>query len=144
MKSIKPGRGPSMMGAFGSAAVSIFGVIWTLFALSMGAPILFACFGIIFVIMGIAQTVYNFKNATSKDRFSAFDITDSTEESDPLNEFFAGNHEEHIPEASRADAETSGSRSESGTKKFCPYCGAEAEEDFSYCAKCGKKLPRDE
>lgn len=119
MKSIKPGRGPSMMGAFGSAAVTVFGVFWTIMAMSMGAPIFFALFGIIFVVMGIAQTVYNFKNATSKERFSAFDITDSSEEPDPLNEFFAGNH----------------------TEAFCPYCGAEAEKDYQYCAKCGKKLP---
>ena len=32
--------------------------------------------------------VYNLKNATSKDRFSTFDITDESEESDPLNETF--------------------------------------------------------
>lgn len=129
MKSIKPGRGPSMMGAFGSAAVTIFGIIWTTFAISMGAPTLFACFGIIFVVMGIAQTVYNFKNATSKNRFSAFDITDSTEESDPLNEYFS---------ESRSDvSETTNTKA----RAFCPYCGAEAEGDFLYCAKCGKKLP---
>jgi len=24
---------------------------------------------------------------------------------------------------------------------FCPYCGAKAEDDFSFCAKCGKRLP---
>lgn len=45
MKSIKPGRGPSMMGAFGSAAVTVFGILWTIMAMSMGAPIFFACFG---------------------------------------------------------------------------------------------------
>lgn len=137
MKSIKPGRGPSMMGAFGSAAVTIFGVLWTIMAMSMGAPIFFAFFGIIFVIMGIAQTIYNLKNATGKNRYSAFDITDSKEESDPLNEYFAGTNGE-ASEAIRADRNAS---DEPETKTFCPYCGTEAEEDFLYCAKCGKKLP---
>lgn len=142
MKSIKPGRGPSMMGAFGSAAVTVFGVFWTIMAMSMGAPIFFALFGIIFVVMGIAQTVYNFKNATSKERFSAFDITDSSEEPDPLNEFFAGNH----TEAESIRSEVSGrsinrSPADIRADAFCPYCGAEAEKDYQYCAKCGKKLP---
>lgn len=137
MKSIKPGRGPSMMGAFGSAAVTVFGVFWTIMAMSMGAPIFFALFGIIFVVMGIAQTVYNFKNATGKERFSAFDITDSSEEPDPLNEFFAGKSTE-TEVSGRANNR---STSDIGGDAFCPYCGAEAETDYQYCAKCGKKLP---
>ena len=114
-----------MMGAFGSAAVTVFGILWTIMTMSMGAPIFFAFFGIIFVIMGIAQTIYNLENATGKNRYSAFDITDSIEESDPLNEYFAGTQSEEA----------------TGAEAFCPYCGAEAEGDFLYCAKCGKKLP---
>lgn len=137
MKSIKPGRGPSMMGAFGSAAVSVFGIFWTIMAMSMGAPIFFALFGIIFVVMGIAQTVYNFKNATSKERFSAFDITDSSEEPDPLNEFFAGNS----TEAEVSGRSNNRHSADTGADAFCPYCGAEAEPEYQYCAKCGKKLP---
>ena len=38
MKSIKPGRGPSMMGAVGAAFAVVFGIIWTMAAASMGAP----------------------------------------------------------------------------------------------------------
>lgn len=126
------------MGAFGSAAAAVFGVIWTIFALSMGAPLFFALFGVIFVIVGIVQAAYNFKNATSKDRFSAFDITDSEEEQDPLNRYFSGQ--------SQAEATDSGNDAgtearQSGEAAYCPYCGTAAEEDFSYCAKCGKKLP---
>lgn len=26
--------------------------------------------------------------------------------------------------------------------KFCPYCGRKADSDWTYCADCGKKLPR--
>ena len=37
MKSIKPGRGPSMMGGVGSVIAAIFGVFWTIGAVQMGA-----------------------------------------------------------------------------------------------------------
>lgn len=134
MKSIKPGRGPSMMGAFGSAAVTVFGIIWTISAMSMGAPFFFALFGLIFVIMGIVQTVYNFKNATSKNRYSAFDITDGSEEPDPLSKIFTENESRTAGEATGRDGGTA-------AVAFCPYCGAEVEAGFAYCAKCGKKLP---
>ena len=50
MKSIKRGRGPSMMNGLGSLFVSVFGVIWTIAAASMGAPWFFPLFGICFVV----------------------------------------------------------------------------------------------
>ena len=39
---------------------------------------LFALFGVVFIIIAIAQAVYNF-SATSKNRYSVFDITDASE-----------------------------------------------------------------
>ena len=57
-------------------------------SLSNGRPFFFPLFGVVFIIMGIVQAVYHFKNATSKNRYSAFDITDAHEETDPLNERF--------------------------------------------------------
>ena len=36
--------------------------------------------------MAIYAAVYNHHNATSKDRYSFFDIVDEDEEADPLNE----------------------------------------------------------
>lgn len=77
MKSVKPGRGPSAMGAVGALFAAIFGVIWTAAAASMGAPPFFCLFGVVFVIIGIIQAIYNFKNATGKNRYSEFDIVDS-------------------------------------------------------------------
>ena len=76
MKHIKPGRGPSAMGALGSVIAVVFGIFWTVSAASMGAPISFSIFGVLFVIVGIVQAVYNFKNAAGKKRYSAFDIVD--------------------------------------------------------------------
>ena len=65
MKSIKPGRGPSIMGAIGSILAAAFGIVWTILAASMGVFI-FAIFGIIFVIAAIVQAIFNYKNATGK------------------------------------------------------------------------------
>ena len=127
MKSIKPGRGPSMMGGISSIFVTLFGVVWTVTAVSMGAGFM-GIFGIIFIAMAVVSAVYNFKNATGKNRYSSFDITQDGEEPDPWNERFGEQRDYTQPSS------TSGSR-------FCPYCGARAEGDFAYCNKCGKKLP---
>ena len=128
MKSIKPGRGPSMMGGMMSIAVALFGVIWTFLAVSIGAGP-FALFGIVFIAVAVMQAVYNFKNATQKDRYSLYDITTGDEEPDPLNERFG-----------RADTEDE-TDTASGDSKYCPFCGAKLEERFRYCNQCGEKLP---
>lgn len=128
MKSVKPGRGPSAMGALSSVIAVIFGIFWTITAASMGAPGLFPLFGVLFVIMGIISAVYNLKNATGENRYSSFDIVEGLEEPDPLNQRFA---------ASQADVEAPWD----GTFRFCPYCGAKLGAEFEFCGKCGKKLP---
>lgn len=128
MKSVKPGRAPSMMGGIGSIVVGVFGVIWTIFAASIGAHVVFCLFGVVFVVAAIAMAVYNFKNATSQNRYSVFDITEGNEEPDPLNQAF----NDH------ADPQNAGHGARSA---FCPYCGAKAQGDFEFCNVCGKKLP---
>lgn len=134
MKSIKPGRGPSAMSAAGSVAAIVFGIFWTFIAFSITreAPFpigfLFPAFGILFVGMGIFQAIYHLKNATSKQRMSLYDITDSREEADPLNLRFG--------EAAAARTE----EERQGAKAFCPYCGEVLKEDYQYCPACGKKL----
>lgn len=127
MKSIKPGRGPSFMGGIMGIAVALFGVFWTVMAISGGAWFM-APFGIIFVVIAVVQAVYNFKNATGKNRYSEYDITDESEESDPLNERFGSVDE---PENSHF--------AQKG--RYCPYCGAKNEEKYKYCTDCGEKLP---
>ncbi len=134
MKSIKPGRGPSGLNAMGSRFGIVFAIFWTIMAVSMGAPIFFAGFGVIFIIMSIAQFVYHYKNATGKNRYSEFEITDESEETDPLNEYvrqrYGDTYADGTPRANIG-----------GENRFCPYCGAKAGDDFEYCPKCGKKLP---
>jgi len=83
---------------------------------------------VLWTCVAVAMTIYNFKNATSKNRYSAFDITDSTEEPDPLNE--------------RVDSPQSDNQVKNDVdNKFCPYCGTPVAGDFEYCNNCGKKLP---
>ena len=115
MKHIKPGRGPSAMGALGSVIAVVFGIFWTVSAASMGAPISFSIFGVLFVIVGIVQ---------------AFDIVDGEEEPGPLNQRFGGQPQEA--------GDTSGPE---GPLRYCPYCGAKLGDSYTFCGHCGKRLP---
>ena len=126
MKSVKPGRGPSAMSAVGSIAAIIFGCIWTFIAYQMSP--LFSLFGVIFVILGIVQFFYHLHNTRSEDRFSTFDITDDSEESDPFNDRFGRKQE------------GTGKTPDDGEKHFCPYCGKKLEENYRFCPGCGKEL----
>lgn len=103
-----------------------FGIIWTVIAAQ--ADLVFAVFGVLWTGIAIAMTVYNFKNATKKNRYSQFDIVDSSEETDPLNERF-GASQSAAPKRNDAD------------NHFCPYCGTAVSGDFAFCNNCGRKLP---
>ncbi|MEG1781940.1 MAG: zinc ribbon domain-containing protein, partial [Oscillospiraceae bacterium] len=116
--------------AIGSVFTCIFGIFWTITAISMGAPFTFWVFGVIFVAMGIVQAVYHFKNSVGKNRFSTFDITDEKEESDPFEEKFSDN-----------DSPLPFEKEDGKGDVFCPYCGTATSGDFIYCPKCGKQLP---
>ena len=149
MKSVKPGRGPSVMGGVMAIAAAAFGLLWTIGASSITAPtygniasfsdpgigsgmnVFFPLFGIVFIFIAIAMAVYNFKNAAGKQRFSEYDIVDGDEEPDPLNERFA-------QKKSSEDKER-----EEDAAGYCPYCGTPTEEDYCFCKNCGKQLPKE-
>lgn len=130
MKSVKPGRGPSMMSGIVGICVAVFGVLWTIIAASSGGG-LFALFGVIFVVIAVVEVIYNFKNATGKNRYSTFDITDENEEPDPLGERFGNTYYPTDDRYSYGSSE----------QNYCPYCGAKVKQDFEFCQNCGKKLP---
>ena len=80
------------MGGVGSIGMVVFGILWTVLVFEgtkdtqfPGIGIIFPLFGVVFVVLGIARAAYNFKNATSRDRFSLVDITEPGEESDPFD-----------------------------------------------------------
>lgn len=77
MKSIKPGRGPSMMGGVVGIFMIGFGILWTVIAAQASG--IFALFGVLWTCVAIGMTVYNFKNATGKNRYSAFIIAHAIE-----------------------------------------------------------------
>ena len=132
--SVKPGRGPSLMGAIVGVVAVLFGFFWIIAAASSGAPGIFVLFGVIFIFIAIAGIIYNLYNTAARNRISTFDVTTEGEGSDPI-----------------ADALRHSSRSSEGEKKqndkprkiqgdFCPYCGAKAQQDFDYCPQCGKDI----
>lgn len=132
MKSIKPGRGPSMMGGIVGLFMIAFGIFWTVLAAQAGG--FFALFGVFWTGIAVVTTIYNFKNATGKNRYSEYDITDAQEEPDPFNERYGFSREDYeMPEQT--------GHSEEGAHKYCPYCGNPVGEDFTFCNSCGKKLP---
>lgn len=136
MKSIKPGRGPSGLAFIGSLGAAVFGVFWTVMALSMtdGAPgiigIIFPMFGIVFVAMAVIQGVYHYRNASGRNRYSMMDITDGTEEGDPSQDW--------VRETGESGPNIQGGASASGS--YCPYCGTPTETDHRFCKRCGKGL----
>ena len=119
-----------MMGGVASVFAVVFGIIWMCGAASIGAPGFFLLFGVAFIGIGVVNAVYSFKNATGENRYSDFDIVDSSEEPDPLNERFGRQADAAPPEAGEA-----------GNFAYCPYCGAKLGEGFTFCGKCGKALP---
>ncbi len=115
-----------MLSVFSSVFCAIFGIIWTVIAFKSDVKIM-ALFGVAFVVFAIVNAVYSYKNATQKNRYSMYDITEEGEEPDPLNE------EYHYAEKSNSQT--------SAESRFCPYCGTKVEGDYQYCNRCGKKLP---
>lgn len=134
MKSIKPGRGPSKMGAVGGVFAACFGIVWCIVAASIGATFMIP-FGLIFIGLAVYIAIYNGHNATSEDRYSILDIVDDDEESDPMNDMYGRKN---------AASQNEGSierRENSDEMQYCPYCGTKVGGDFEFCPKCGKKLP---
>ena len=114
------------MGGVMGVAGALFGVFWTVMAIAGGAWFM-APFGLIFIGVAVYNTVYNFKNATGKNRYSEYDIVDESEEPDPWDEKFGNIRKEEKVSVTAA--------------KYCPYCGEKAKEDYKFCSSCGRELP---
>lgn len=119
------------MGGIAGLGGAAFGLIWTILALSIGAPPLFAGFGVIFIALNVGSAIYQFKNATGKKRYSEWDIVDSSEESDPLNEYFGGQDADESAQPADGDRQDFA---------FCPYCGQKLDAGDNFCGKCGRRI----
>lgn len=136
MKSFKPGRYNSAQGVVGSIFGIVFAIFWIVMAVNMGAPIIFPIFGIGFIIMLVMELVKNIHNVTNENRYSEFDIVDSSEEQDPWNREMG--KKQQIEDSSFGDNLYNTTIED---MVYCPYCGLKIGNDFEYCPKCGKKLP---
>ena len=56
-----PSAGVSILGG---VFVGAFGIFWTIMASSMGAPVFFPIFGVLFVLFGIGMSIYSVTKAT--------------------------------------------------------------------------------
>lgn len=134
MYSVKPGRGPSIIGGIGSIVVGIFGIVWIGAAVEMRAPAVFPLFGVVFVLAAIGGAIYNFYNAGARERLSEHDIVHHSEEGDPVARALG-----HEPEAlGNSGAAEPKPRRFAGD--YCPFCGVKVEPHFDYCPKCGKDI----
>ncbi|MBC2593427.1 zinc-ribbon domain-containing protein [Ruficoccus amylovorans] len=144
MYSVKPGRGPSLMGGVGGIVAAVFGIIWTIGAASMGAPVFFTAFGAVFVLAALGMAAYNFFNATSKNRLSNFDITSGHEEHDPLAQALGYERRERHPHDHRRPPGQHQAPPTGNPRKYpgehCPFCGAKVEPNFDFCPRCGKDI----
>lgn len=133
MKSVKPGRAPSLVSALVSFLMVIIGVAFAVEAFSVS--IFTGIFALVWTGIAVTQMVYHLINALRKKRYSAFDITEEGEEPDPLNERFgaAGRQaEKHEQEPAPASPKKAAC--------FCPWCGTSLQKDFLFCPACGKSL----
>lgn len=121
-----------MGGAIGGLAVAAFGVFWVITAASMGAPSFFVGFGVVFILMALGGAAYNFYNATSKNRFSHFDITGPGEEIDPLDARHRG------VSGSRGNGANSANSGEKSA--YCSDCGTKLKPIYEFCPNCGKDV----
>ena len=136
MKSMKGGRGPSII-----RAVALFGIaVLAMVALGQsGTPGSVAYAGVkyertslllvIFILMAICGGIWFLYRAFAQNRPSETDAAGGDEEPDPLNEH---SREEDDAESTE-EAAAAGSR-------FCPGCGNAVPEDANFCSHCGKEL----
>ena len=112
----KERKAAKSMGIASSVFAVIFGIIWCLLALSMGAGFMLI-FGIPFVGFALYRLGVMLK-------LSGEDTSGTTpkKETDPWDR----------PQTSAAGP---------AGGDFCPYCGFQLQSGFEFCPKCGRRLP---
>ena len=113
MKSIKPGRGPSLIACIMDIIIGayciLFSIIMFCFSGGDSIGIVFVLFGVISIPITVISALNHFRNAIGKGRFSI----------DPLKDRLLNYKHEDI---------TKGISDSS----FCPYCGTKVMDNFEY------------
>lgn len=117
MRSIKPGRGPSLIGGILAGFVALAGLGGIITAFSLGAPWFSGLLCIGLTIAALCIAVYHIRNAVSNHRISAFDVVESREEPDPLKQRF-------------------------GAPRYCRQCGVSLPGDANFCSGRGVRIDR--
>lgn len=155
MKSVKQGRGHSLMAAIASFFMGILGIGFIAATSGQEAQLSYidgffmdqnpfgnigtlgTVFAVVFTLLCFISAGYNVINAFGKNRFSAFDITTGTEEPDPLNARFG---QEKEGTADKEEKNTLQEAQEQG-EKYCPTCGSKMPMAYGFCPNCGQGQP---
>ena len=134
MKSIKRGRASSLTGGIVGIVMSIM-----FFGMALQVGDVFSEFKFIPIIMGLLAlgvSIGEIVGATRKNRFSEYDITDDSEEPDPLNRYY----DDQTQSDQNRQSPTAASAQSDKAMSYCPYCGTRVEKEFAFCPSCGKEL----
>lgn len=132
MYSVKPGRGPSLMGGIASLVIMILGLCFAGEFLNTNPPPPVKAFFVVWVLFGISGAIGGFYNAFAKNRFSEHDITKPQTEPDPIAKALGFEQSANVP--------TQGNIPPTGIN-YCPFCGTRVSPDYVCCPVCGKNLP---
>lgn len=112
-------------GIFG-LAFGGFGLYWSVMAESAGAP--FWPFGLFFFAIGLIIAAVGFWHVLAPKRSAPEGPADAAAETAT------------VPPAQPDDAVRTAEQTHTKSD-FCPFCGMPVSPGYSYCRKCGKKLP---
>ena len=128
MKSIKPGRGPSLLSGIATLIGIAVIICFAAMAIKMRQTFFLIIAGFILLVY-ICFTIYHFSNAIKKNRHSILYIEDDRESNSSPS-----------AEPKEPSALLNGKPIDGVAPRYCPYCGKDTESDFLYCKFCGRKL----
>lgn len=129
--SVKPGRGPSVLGGVFAIVFGLFSFFLVGDVSSNDAPGAFIAMGYLIGVFAIVGGIYQLYNAGARNRLSDFDVTVGDEEPDPISRAIGRRGSTSRPRAAGGPATTGG---------FCPHCGTGLQTGFKFCSSCGKSL----
>lgn len=102
---------------FGYGFMIVFGIVWTLMAMSAPPPVgyLFPIFGVLFIAMGVYRLYRSIREPS---------------QAPPV-----------VQQQAPVCDDPQGHPSEGGMSAgYCPYCGAPLSPGFVFCGVCGRRI----